>query len=246
MTTGPRPAWQPIDPVALLAFHRAQFGDARMVDETPAEKATREATEAAAKAAADKAAAEPKFSQAELDRIATREKQQGKDAAIAEVAAALGMTVEEAKAKLEKSAEAERAAMTEAERIKAEAADEKAKAATETAAAQAEKHTTIVERLLRSGGLAIPEKDGDDFMAMARGLVTAKVGDDEAKIKVAVDRVKEMVPQLFAKPGEPGTGKTGDGDPGRGPAGRQQGAGPFGKDGDAEFDKRHPKAKQPA
>lgn len=224
---------------ALLAFHRATFGDARMDDPDPPDP-----TGGAGAGAGTKT-----YDEAHVQRVAAQQKAEGEKSAIANIAEQLGMTPEEAKAKLDAGTEAERKAMGEADRKAAEAADAKTAADKATAVAAAETLGAKVTQQLLLSGLDLGDektKDEDraEKIAMAARLVNVAPGADDAAIKTAVDRVKTMVPQLFAPAPEGGGGGGSDGGPG--PAGRHENGGAFGAEGSAEFDRRFPKAKAAA
>ena len=161
------------------------------------------------------------FTQADLDRIVQREKAQATAAQARTIAETLGCTVEEAKAKLAAAAEAERAAMTEADRKKAEAEADKQAAAKEKAEAQALKRATMAERALVRAGFTIP-KDDDKGEALAYGtrLLGGVAPDaDEAAIVAEVGQLKTRFPSLF------GAGGTSGGDAGGAGAGGASGGG---------------------
>lgn len=226
------PVWAAINPLELLAYHRETFGHARMTitpPEPPAPPVPPAPTDPA-----------KTYDEAHVQRVAAQQKAEGERAALAKIAEQLGMTVEEAKAKLDASTAAELAAMTEADRKTAEATASKATADRAAEASAAATHATIVERHLTRAGLTVPDSDGDAFITRAVGLVAAKVGDDDAAVKAGVEKLKEQMPALFAPVTDPPAGG-GGGDPGAGPGGRQQSAGVFGKEGTDEFDKRFPK-----
>lgn len=176
------------------------------------------------------------FSQAELDRIATREKEQGKQAGMREVAETLGVSIDEAKRIIAEKKSADEEQKTEAQRARDAAEAEKTAAIQAKADAEAERHATRIERALVRSGLAVPDKDGDEFISSAVKLVPAEVGADDDAIKAAVDKLKTTVPALFGAAQGGGTHS----DPGRGPAGTQVRTGEFGKEGDAEFARRFP------
>lgn len=145
------------------------------------------------------------FSQEDLNRIAAREKDEGKRAAQREIAEMLGCTPEEAKQILDKRREDERAAMDEAGRIKAEAEDARKKADTDkNAAEQAKaeaaqaKRETLIERALIRAGLA----DDEDGTALAYALRMVEpdvpADADLAKALEVVNKAKEKFPALFA------------------------------------------------
>ncbi len=174
------------------------------------------------------------FTQAEVDAMMTREKNQGKAAGIREVSERFGVSIDEAAQIIQRAKDADEAQKTEAQRARDAADAEKRAAEQEKANAAAERHATRVERALLRHGLAVPEQGGDTFIAKAVGLVDAEAGADDDAIKAAVDKLKGTVPALFGTAGGGGQHS----DPGAGPSGRQVRTGDFGKDGDAEFERR--------
>lgn len=147
------------------------------------------------------------FSQAELNRIAAREKDEGKRAAAAEIAKQLGCTVEEAVEFIKQAKAKEDAEKTEAQKAK-EAAD-KAKADADTAAAEAaqEKHMARIERSLLKAG--VPDAKLDKVARM----LDVEVGAEIDKIDEAAKDLKKEFPELFAggKQGPPGSDPGGNG-----------------------------------
>lgn len=128
--------------------------------------------------------------------------------------------------------EAERAAMTEAERVRTDAAAAVAQLEADRAAFEAEKlaaaaelHTSRVQTALVRAGVP------DDAVA-AVNLPGVDVGADAETIAAAVENLKAKVPALF-------TSSTTiiDADPGK-PGGKP--AGEVGGKGLAEFQRRHP------
>jgi membrane protein involved in colicin uptake len=102
------------------------------------------------------------------------------------------MPVAEAKKVLKAQEDARKAAMTEAERLAAEAAEEKTKATTATqAAAQTQHDAAVTIALVRAG--VHPDK-----LEWAARLVGAPVGADAAAITAAIEAAKAAVPEVFA------------------------------------------------
>jgi len=150
---------------------------------------------------------DPTFTQADLNRIAAREKDEGKRAAMAEVASKLGCTVEEA-IELVKTARAkEDAEKSEAQKAK-EAAD-RAAADAEKAKAEAarEKHLARVERALIKAG--VDEKKLDKVARM----LDAEVGAEMDAIEAATKDLKKDFPELFNGRKGPIDSDTGGGSP---------------------------------
>jgi uncharacterized membrane protein YqiK len=155
---------------------------------------------------------------AEAARAAKREAEQALTAKLG------GKTLEEVLAAAQAAEEAEKARMSEAERIKAEAEQVKAEAEAARAAAKAELHTTRVRAALLAAGA--PEAGLD-----AIHLPDLTVDSTPEDIKTAVDALKAKLPGLF-------TGKAqAPGDPGKPPAPVDH-PGEFGAGGLSEFEKR--------
>ena len=135
--------------------------------------------------------------QAELARIAAREKDEGRRAAEQTVAQQLGCTVDEAKAILERHRNAERDAMSEAERAKADA--ETARAAAQQAEAQAKKalRDANVTLALTNAGVRADRRDA------AIRLTTIADDADDAAIAAAVEATKTAYPEFFTAPAQP-------------------------------------------
>ncbi|WP_256789828.1 hypothetical protein [Frankia sp. AvcI1] len=166
-------------------------------------------------------AAERTFSQADLDRIGAREKAQGRKAAAAELAEALGMSVDDAKRIIGEHQARAHADKTEVQRAaEARQAAELAAATAQAEAAQV-RHGAAVERALLLAGVALPEDGADEALAGVARLVTAEPGADAAAITAAVTALKGRFPGLFAKPVTGAGGASGD--PGPGPRGQNSG-----------------------
>lgn len=157
------------------------------------------------------------FSQEEVTRMLTREKDQGEAAGLRkleeQLQAEFGVDLDTAKKMLKASKDRQEAEKTEAQRAKEAADAEKAAAAKERQEAATERHSVKVERALLKAG-ADPEK----IDRLGR-LVDAEVGADEAAIVAAVEAVKTDFPTVFGASG---------------------GAGPT--DGEAQGGRRPPKA----
>lgn len=177
------------------------------------------------------------FTQDDVTRIGTREKEQGeragKRAALEPLAKALGIDVDAVKVEdlaglIERARAAEDAQKTEAQRAKDAADAEKAAATTERQNAAQERHAAAVERVLLRSGVAAGEDDDEKVakaVDRAARLLDVEVGADAETIRKAVDTLKTDVPALFA-PAEPGAGgqqQPPPGDPGT--PGRGAGAG---------------------
>lgn len=159
------------------------------------------------------------FTQEDITRIATREKQEGRTAATAELLKQLGVdNLEDAKAALKRHRDAEDATKTEAQRLADKAAKDSSEAAIARAEAAQERMAAKIERALVRSGVA------DATLDDVAKLVSVPTDADDATIKAAVDALKERMPMLFT-PGEqePGNGKPPRSDPGRGPGSKPPG-----------------------
>lgn len=132
------------------------------------------------------------FTQAELNRIAAREKEEGKRAAAADIAKTLGCTVEEAVELIKQAKAADDSQKTEAQRAREAADKEKADAEKEKAEAAREKHIARVERVLLKAG--VPEAKLDRVGRM----LDVEVGTEGDKLDEAVKDLKKDFPELFA------------------------------------------------
>ncbi len=168
-------------------------------------------------------APEKTFAQAEVDRIAAREKDEGRRAALASVTDALGCTPEEAKAILDAHRAAEDEQKTEAQRAREKADADAATAVEATAkATRAERDARLAMILLGSGVTIEVDEQGVPKGRAARilSLVTAGLPNDadSAKLVEAVEAVKVDMPELFGGPAPNGGGvKPPSGEPGTPP-----------------------------
>lgn len=154
---------------------------------------------------------EPRFTQADMDRVAGRARADGRSTAVAEFTEQLGgKTPAEAKAALEAKAEADNAALTDAERARNEAAADRAAAANEKAAAAAERLAVKVERKLIAAGVGTVTGEDPDgkkaeaaaaALARAVRLVTLAPDADDTAIDTEIAAVKADVPALFTPTG---------------------------------------------
>lgn len=157
------------------------------------------------------------ISQAEMRRIAAREKAEGKQAAERAIADQLGVSIEEAKRIITAAKADEDKQKTEAQRAKEAADSEKAAAEKDKQDAKLERHQASVERALIR---ALPNDLDDDALdkrvARLSKLIEVEVGADADTIKAAVTQLKTEMPELFPTTG---TGPRGgaNGDPKGGP-----------------------------
>lgn len=182
------------------------------------------------------------YDEAHVQRVGAQQKAEGERVALAKVAETLGVTVEEAKKIIDEKRAADDKEKSEAQLAREAADREKAVATTATAAAAQETlNAKITQALLASGvdlGAAdAKDEDRAEKLGMVARLVNVAPGADDATIKAAIERVKTNVPALFA-PAKPGGTQS---DPGGGPPKAQVSAGDFGKNGQSEFERRHPR-----
>ena len=134
---------------------------------------------------------DPTFSQEDLNRIAAREKDEGKRAALADVAKTLGCTLEEAAQIIKAHKEADDKQKSEAQRAQEAADKAKADAEKEKADAAREKHIARVERALLKAGVP------DGKLERVARMLDAEVGADLDKIEAAAKDLKKEFPELF-------------------------------------------------
>lgn len=132
------------------------------------------------------------FTQADLDRVGRKEKDEGKRAALNELTAKWGMSIEEAEAALTKFKEADDKAKSDAQKAK-EKADKDAKAAAEALQeAKKKAHEAEVFKVLARSGMPI-----DKISNRRINSVEVEVGADENAIKDAVEALKKEEPTWF-------------------------------------------------
>lgn len=169
---------------------------------------------------------EPKFTQADLNRLLAREKSDGKRVAQAEFLQALGVTdLDEAKSVLQAAKDAEQQQLTEAQRAKREADAEKNKATQAQAEAATLRQAAMVERALIRAGIGIDDKDGDEQLELVSRMVVVEPDADQDAVNAAVADLKKKMPQLFSPEKKPEP-KVPGGDPGRQPRGAGSTASP--------------------
>lgn len=163
-----------------------------------------------------KPATEQTITQSEMQRIAAREKDQGKRAALEEAAKVLGVTnLDEAKVILDEHRKAQDQQKTEAQRAREAADAEKAEAEKAKGGAALERHTAAVERqLIRALPAGLDDAALDKRVTKIAKLIEVEVGADADTIKSAIAELKKDMPEVFGAP----TGK-GGGAPNSDPAG---------------------------
>lgn len=124
------------------------------------------------------------FTQDDVSRVASTEHAKGSREGRKALMDELGVpSVDALKALLKAQKDAELAAMSEAERLKAEAAEAKQAANAERAALVNERHSLNVERALQAAGAR-----GD--LARVSKLIDVEVGADAAAVQAAVEATK--------------------------------------------------------
>lgn len=136
---------------------------------------------------------EKMLSQSEVNRIAAREKDEGKAAALKEVQESLGVDLDTAKQILKEHNERTESQKTEAEKARAAADKEKEQAAAERAAATAELHQARVDRAFLAAGVSDEAK-----IAKFGKLLDVAEGATPDDIKAAVEHLKTDMPELFS------------------------------------------------
>lgn len=147
------------------------------------------------------------FTQEELNRIAAREKAQGRAAAEKQLAEDLGVTIEEAKAIITAHREQEEANKTEHQKAMEDAAERQRKADEAAATAQQTTHEATVERLLVRAGA------NPDLLDRAARSMLLEVGADEATVNAEIDKLKNEVPSFFGGGKQPPPSSTPGGSP---------------------------------
>lgn len=153
------------------------------------------------------------FTQEELNRIAAREKAQGRAAAEKQLAEDLGVDVEEAKAIITAHREREEANKTEHQKAMDDAAEKQRKADEAEATARQTTHEATVERMLVRAGA------NPDLLDRAARSLVLEVGADEATVNAEIDKLKDEVPSFFGGGRTPPPSSTPGGKP---PSGGQK------------------------
>ena len=135
------------------------------------------------------------FTQDQVNAIATREADKAKRAAAKALLEELGFSSKDDLAKFVGGVkEAERAQMTEAERMRSEAEAIRAQADADRQAIATERHTTAVERALIQAGVPV------DKTGRLTRLVDVETGADADSISDAVAAFKAEFPAMFGQP----------------------------------------------
>lgn len=144
---------------------------------------------------------QPQFTQEQVTAIATRQKEEGREAALKEVAQQLNMSVEEAKTLIEAEKQRQDAAKTELERIQEENETlKRSNSEKDVVTAKSLRDEQVRAELIRSG-LPLPEDltEADKVLDQVTNLVTAQPGATRDEIRESVKQLKEVTfPQLYA------------------------------------------------
>lgn len=170
------------------------------------------------------------FTQSDVDKIVGRRAKAAETAARNALLAELGVDdLGGLKATLEAKRQADEANMTEAEKLRADAAKAKAEAEAEKAAATAERIQSRLSRAMLSGDAPIQPTRLEDALELAQRPLREAEGDEDDRITAAVDRVRERFPEWFASAqgegDENGTKRTGTPPPPARTKGQQNGSG---------------------
>lgn len=141
------------------------------------------------------------LSQAEVSRIATKEKQEGHTAGRAALLKELGID-DPAKAKelIDAAKKAEDAALSETQKAQKAAEADKATAEKDRKEAAREKLNARIERRLLAEGLSLAkdEDKADKQLARAVRLLDLDLDSDQDAVKAAVKELRDEMPNLFA------------------------------------------------
>lgn len=137
------------------------------------------------------------FTQADLDKIVARRVAETKRAEAQRLEQELGIKPSEARAIIAAKQKADQDAMSEADRLKAEAKTAKDEADAERAAARADRFAAKLERRLIAAG--IPDK----ALSRAVRLIDLNPDADDDTIAAEIDTLRDEVPGLFENPGTP-------------------------------------------
>lgn len=172
----------------LLVFHKSVFGDLKMEgpDDPPAGSGSPPPP------TPPPATSGNTFTQADITRVATREKEEGKQAAIRALQDELGVDLETAKAIVKNAKEADERSKTEAQKAADAAARAQTKAEEKEREATATAHQAQLALQFVLAGVTDEAKIG-----RYSKLVEVPVGAKPEEIKTAVAKLKEEEPALF-------------------------------------------------
>lgn len=224
-----------VDVAALLAYHRAVFGDARMDGEGGQGNGAGSGGDNGGTGATGGDSGGRVFSQADVNAMLARERTTAQQTAAQQIATDLGVPVDEAKQIIADRKATDDARKSEAERDREAAATAKAEADRYKAQAMQDLHDSRVEVALARAGVDL---DNDVLRRAAVAAVDVPVGADADAVKAAVEKAKTDAPQLF---GQPATGSGGGGthsDAGGQRRTEEQSGGEFGSRGAQEAARR--------
>ncbi len=138
-------------------------------------------------------------SDADLARVSKREKAAGRRQAERDIAEKLGMTPDEAAAKLKAIADSEAAALTEVERREREATEREARAVAREAEALRRERDATIRSVLAGAGVTDADVQAD-LALLARIPEDTSSDDLEDVVTERVEALKERYPEKF-KPG---------------------------------------------
>jgi hypothetical protein len=147
------------------------------------------------------------FTQEHVTRIATEQKQEGKAAAIAEVAQRLGMSIEDAEKVLAAAKKAEDEKKDELQKVQEERDRIQRERESEKATDAQEKHDLRVRLELIRAGVPLPEDEteADEALEQLVRLVSAKTGATLEEIRTDIGKTKTRFPNLFESSTTPPT-----------------------------------------
>lgn len=140
---------------------------------------------------------EKTFTQAEVNAMMAREKDQGARSAAEQLAKDLGTSVEEAKAIIKEHHDRVEGEKSEAQKARDAADKEKAEAEKAKSEAAQERHEAKVERLLLRAGL--DPGDEDKRLTRAMRMIDIEVGAEDTVVQAAVDDIKKDEPGWFGE-----------------------------------------------
>jgi hypothetical protein len=136
---------------------------------------------------------ERQLPQSQVNEIVAREAAKAREKAATDLAAELGLPLEEAKALITVAKAKAEGEKSEAQKAREQADKETAEARTIKAEAAQELYATRADAALLRAGAPSEEQD----LQRLRGLLTTKVGDDAKAIEADVAKAKERFPALF-------------------------------------------------
>lgn len=142
---------------------------------------------------------ERQLSQSQVNEIVARESAKAKEKAERDLAASLGVSIEEAARIVKEATDRTNAQKSDAERAKEAADKAKREAEEEKTKTQRERHSLWSDSVLIT--LGAPTDEGK--LARLRGMLTVQVGASRDEIKADAEQVKKDFPQLFSTTAPP-------------------------------------------